>query len=82
MITLEFADDIAGSDALIMRIIRGLRFSSSSSATAVYQGGSGAVTSVAGIPCGGAAGILCPSGQYCEITDSASNIGRCRAVQR
>lgn len=31
-----------------------------------------------GQPCGGAAGILCPSGQYCEITDRKENIGRCK----
>lgn len=30
--------------------------------------------------CGGSAGILCPSGQYCEITDFEDNIGRCRNI--
>ncbi|MEI8230554.1 MAG: hypothetical protein WCG83_05485 [Candidatus Peregrinibacteria bacterium] len=34
-------------------------------------------TSVDGIPCGGVAGILCPTGQYCAITDAKLNIGRC-----
>ena len=33
---------------------------------------------VAGTPCGGTAGILCPSGQYCAITDMKENIGHCR----
>ncbi len=32
-------------------------------------------------PCGGVAGVLCPSGQYCEITDLDQNIGICRAVE-
>ncbi|MDD4627918.1 MAG: hypothetical protein PHE68_00800 [Candidatus Peribacteraceae bacterium] len=34
-----------------------------------------------GAPCGGAAGILCPSGQYCAITDVKENIGKCRSVK-
>jgi hypothetical protein len=34
-----------------------------------------------GQPCGGAAGILCPAGQYCEITDAVNDIGRCRSVR-
>lgn len=79
VIALEFADDIAGSDALIKRIIRGITFLSSSSAPTVPSGSGGVAT---GVPCGGAAGILCPSGQYCEITDTVSNIGRCRTVKQ
>lgn len=31
--------------------------------------------------CGGLAGILCPSGQYCAITDLEQNIGVCRKIQ-
>lgn len=31
-------------------------------------------------PCGGVAGILCPSGQYCEITDLDQNVGICRSM--
>lgn len=34
----------------------------------------------AGSPCGGLAGILCPSGQYCDVQDLASNIGVCRKM--
>ncbi|MDO8468609.1 MAG: hypothetical protein Q7S29_02520 [Candidatus Peribacter sp.] len=34
-----------------------------------------------GTPCGGTAGILCPAGQYCAITDMKENIGHCRAVK-
>lgn len=79
--TLEFADTPLVNDALITRIIHTLRFSTSSSSPATAVG-SGSTASAAGIPCGGAAGVLCPAGQYCEITDSVSNIGRCRAVQR
>jgi len=32
-------------------------------------------------PCGGIAGILCPSGQFCEITDLELNIGVCRSTK-
>ncbi|PIQ76521.1 hypothetical protein COU78_02330 [Candidatus Peregrinibacteria bacterium CG10_big_fil_rev_8_21_14_0_10_49_24] len=37
-------------------------------------GSGGAVT---GGPCGGPAGVLCPSGQYCEVTDTEQDIGTC-----
>lgn len=30
-----------------------------------------------GSPCGGAAGILCPSGFYCAVVDREQNIGKC-----
>lgn len=33
-----------------------------------------------GAACGGPAGILCPSGQYCEITDRELGIGKCRGI--
>ncbi len=32
-----------------------------------------------GQPCGGVAGVLCPAGLYCEITDTESNTGKCKA---
>jgi hypothetical protein len=36
--------------------------------------------SMLGKPCGGPAGILCPSGFYCEVTDPAIDIGSCRRL--
>lgn len=33
-----------------------------------------------GEPCGGPAGILCPTGSYCEIDDAGSNTGRCKGT--
>ncbi|MDD5623269.1 MAG: hypothetical protein PHI23_01000 [Candidatus Peribacteraceae bacterium] len=54
---------------------------------AFHRGGSGSSMSSqqtgsgAGIPCGGPAGILCPAGQYCSITDFQENIGHCRPVR-
>lgn len=35
-----------------------------------------------GQPCGGIAGILCPAGFYCAITDLDQNIGVCRKLQK
>lgn len=45
--------------------------------------GSGSMTSsnasaATGTPCGGPAGILCPTGSYCAVTDTAQGIGVCR----
>lgn len=45
----------------------------------------GTLSSTSGIlegqPCGGPAGILCPGGQYCEITDLENSIGVCRRIE-
>ena len=38
----------------------------------------GAIT---GSPCGGPAGILCPEGFYCDVTNLQENIGVCRSLQ-
>lgn len=39
-----------------------------------------ATGSGSGIPCGGPAGVLCPGGEYCAITDRQENVGRCRPM--
>jgi len=36
--------------------------------------------SLTGTPCGGPAGILCPEGSYCEVTDTENDIGVCRPL--
>lgn len=33
-----------------------------------------------GKPCGGTAGILCPPGYFCAVTDTASDVGKCRRM--
>lgn len=43
----------------------------------VTPSGSGSVAAD-GKPCGGPAGILCPGGYACQITDVESNVGRCK----
>lgn len=52
-----------------------IRFSESSSSRAPSTG------SGVGMPCGGTAGILCPSGEFCAIEDVEENIGHCRKVR-
>lgn len=48
-----------------------LQFTQGNTISAI-QTGSGA-----GLPCGGAAGILCPAGLYCAIGDMVNGIGTC-----
>lgn len=78
-----------GDDATAMesfeRIIRSIRLgflsdSSASSTSRSTYGGTDTPTSSGvgvGSPCGGEAGVLCPPGLYCEITDRDLNIGKC-----
>lgn len=33
-----------------------------------------------GQPCGGSAGVLCPEGEYCAVTEFATGIGQCREL--
>lgn len=83
MILFEFADSIPGGNALILRIIRSIHFTTPSSVTSIMSVGTGtAIPSSDGAPCGGSAGLLCPSGSYCAVTDTVTNIGRCRTLKR
>jgi hypothetical protein len=52
----------------------------SSDGTSSQAEGSSSFGSAQGIPCGGEAGILCPAGFYCEITDVEANVGRCKTL--
>jgi len=56
-----------------LTFLSSIRFQSSDSSSSRVISGSGS-----GIPCGGTAGILCPTGEYCAITDFKENIGRCK----
>ncbi len=44
------------------------------------QGSAASLNPLQGAPCGGEAGILCPQGSYCEITDVEANVGRCKSL--
>jgi hypothetical protein len=74
--------DTAGQ-RLFNRILRSAQFttpSSRASGTGSANGSAGSATT--GMPCGGPAGVLCPAGQYCEVTDNVTDIGRCRVLKR
>lgn len=68
-----------------VKVVQTLRFTnagSSSSRRPVVPASSGSLSSDgADKPCGGAAGILCPSGYYCSITDRENDIGECTPVR-
>ncbi|HVW67127.1 MAG TPA: hypothetical protein VHA78_05385 [Candidatus Peribacteraceae bacterium] len=63
------------------RLLKSVTFTGSSSSSfgsgTVIPAGTG---STAGMPCGGPAGILCPAGSFCEITDRTSGIGVCQSL--
>ncbi len=55
-------------------VVRSVRLLTSGTNASGATTGSGATN----MPCGGSAGILCPAGQYCEVIDTATNVGKCR----
>lgn len=64
------------------RIIDSIRFDGSVSSrprTSVPSSGTGAAGGN-GKPCGGSAGILCPAGFYCQVTDLETGVGLCRKM--
>ncbi len=61
-------------------VLRSVVFGGAPSSASGISTGTGS-SAVLGQPCGGDAGILCPSGQYCEVTDSQTDIGRCKVVR-
>lgn len=64
------------------RILASVQFTASSSTTsATASAGTGSGSVLKGAACGGAAGILCPSGHYCEVTDQAAGIGVCIPIR-
>lgn len=60
------------------RVLQSISFSGGSSSSfgsgAMIPTGSGSLN---GNACGGVAGILCPAGSYCEITDRGTGVGVC-----
>lgn len=79
--TLKAEDDTDAQIQKFQRIVRTLKTPEAprpvSSAPSAVITGTG---SAAGRPCGGPAGILCPSGFYCQITDSSISSGVCRKM--
>ncbi len=84
-----FSREVLGDAAEIDELIRKIAESVKRPGAAVS--GSGAVSSAPtqpaigsggrlGAPCGGTAGVLCPEGSFCNITDTATNVGRCEKL--
>ncbi len=65
------------SPVLFQNILRSVRFDRSGGSSSSISSRTGSGTYLSGQPCGGSAGILCPSGFYCSITDVTENIGIC-----
>lgn len=75
----EFNDVVL---AVLPTISLAVQPSSTPSSMRTGSGSTGSSTTVSdGAPCGGTAGVLCPSGMFCEITDRASNVGRCKRTK-
>ncbi len=53
--------------------------SSTLSSSSVSSGLPPLTGSGVGMPCGGPAGVLCPKGLYCNVTDVQANVGQCQA---
>ncbi len=87
LLTLEFQLDPRVDPEVELRdfkrIAQSLRFGPASRAPSSAAAGSAASTigsADEGKPCGGPAGVLCPAGLYCQITDVVSNIGKCKKI--
>ncbi|MBI3618502.1 hypothetical protein HY213_00530 [Candidatus Peregrinibacteria bacterium] len=85
VITLVFVafspsdETMAEIQAHVEHSLRAVGQFSSSSASINQKKSSSSASASAGQPCGGIAGILCPAGFYCAVTDPKNNIGVCRA---
>jgi len=84
LVVLTFAPpaETTPEDAGLLRaqwggFLTSLSFSGAASGT---QSTSSTSETADGTPCGGTAGILCPEGQYCAITDMQQNIGHCKKI--
>ena len=83
LLTIDYTPrDPQSDDDIFITILHSLTLSAQSpSPASSRKAGSGGMLSSSGyeaMPCGGPAGILCPQGMYCDITDFELNIGRCR----
>ena len=78
ILTFTFTPSVGDSltaPTLFLKILRSMRFEAQSASRGTVMGTGG--TLLQGQPCGGAAGILCATGEYCEITDPEANTGFC-----
>ena len=87
VLTLSFPSPVLVDAALASKILQSLHLSAvhtSSPGKMSAQGslpGTSSGPSAEGKPCGGPAGILCPGGYFCQVTDPAEDIGICKKLQ-
>jgi hypothetical protein len=60
-------------------MVRTLRFKAQTLPSSPAQS-TGTGASADGKPCGGPAGVLCPAGYSCRVTDTATDIGGCQRI--
>lgn len=81
LLTFSFFPDPASLTDLLRAqwssFLDSVQFTSSSSSLSAASSSS----VVEGTPCGGEAGILCPAGSYCAISDFKLNVGRCKQAK-
>ncbi len=88
VMTFSFDTNALGGDVESMtifeRIMQSIRLGFASDTSSSTSRSTYGVTSIPssgglgeGSPCGGIAGVLCPAGFYCEITDREQNMGKC-----
>lgn len=62
---------------MLMRTLRDAVATSAPADTPPPRPNTGTGASAVGKPCGGPAGVLCPAGYFCQVTDTATDIGVC-----
>ncbi len=65
---------------LLLKSIGFTNSSSSSFGSSAMNGADSSLSVSTDSPCGGPAGILCPAGSYCAITDTTLGIGTCHQI--
>ncbi len=79
--TLDPVEDVHTQTQNALQIARSLTLGPPpSSVRHPVSAASGTGATAAGKPCGGPAGILCPAGYSCAITDPENDIGACAAL--
>ncbi len=74
--SIERLEDAKLIQAQFERAVNSITFISDEGSSSILSG------SGAGVPCGGVAGVLCPSDSFCDIYDFENKIGKCRQVTK
>lgn len=78
------SESAAEARETIVRVIQSMALGRKAKSDAPADGGpptgTGMTAEQEGAPCGGTAGVLCPAGYYCAVTDLQANIGRCKKI--